>query len=328
MVSLKPAWLFFLCLFVLSLSAIQIFVLFLPDLYSPILFILKSVALQTGMVLFFLNLLGLLILWLKKWYLYFSLSCLVHIFLLFVVCADYKIIGLSAESEIKQQGIKGPFSILTFSALTRTRNGQDIHRFLEQNDLPDVLCLQEVLHEDRVFLSEFYSEYINHKEHALAIASKWPITEEYTSGSMQVVNVQIDGVDFLVVNVHMPRPYRSASIEKNWVELFETIAEPVNAILCGDFNITPFNSLYDQITGSMAYRDAHEVGQGFGLTFPHKQRRIAFFGPQLRIDYLFTRGVIPLRSETLGLSDLSDHKAVRLRFNLANQDRSQEGFDP
>lgn len=79
-------------------------------------------------------------------------------------------------------------------------------------------------------------------------------------------------------------------------------------MLCGDLNTTPNNSLYDIISDQHGFQDS--LKKGYGFTFPNAQRRSALFGPLIKIDYIFTRGLRTKDSRTINTSNLSDHRAV------------------
>lgn len=293
------------CLFFHGLSIVQIYILFLSDFYSAALFLIKSFAFQSSLILLVIN--GFLLILLRPKKYFFIPSVVVNLSLFALIMNSYSF----SSNQIEEDGV---LTITTFSALTRTRNGSDIDSYLDEEPPPEILCLQEVLNEDTANFNLYYDHLLHGEKEALAIASKWPIEEVYTSGAVQIANLATGFGDLLVINVHMPRQYWSQEIDDVWLFFLENIMEKKPSILCGDFNMTPYSSMYKKITQELGYEDAQEVGQGFGFTFPHKQRRIAMLGSQFRIDYIFTKGLTRVQSDAFGLSELSDHKAVNLSF--------------
>lgn len=203
-------------------------------------------------------------------------------------------------------------SVASFSAMTRTRNGADIVAWLNQEDF-DLVCLQEVLPVD---LSDLPDSYYSTKtlQQPLVTLSKIPLRIITSNSHYQLTELIFPPHRIVVANVHLPRQYRS-SIEAQAVyqQLQQALAAANSEalILCGDFNMTPYNSLYAILKDQWYLRDSHiDAGRGLGLTFPSGNRRLALFGPQIRIDYIFSRGLLALNSRTRNVSPASDHLAI------------------
>lgn len=95
-------------------------------------------------------------------------------------------------------------------------------------------------------------------------------------------------------------------------EVFRTEPEPF--IAAGDFNMPDHGQIYHLISANLA--DAHlKAGRGWGLTFPGSTHNaLAFFGPWLRLDYVFaSRGWEPLACAPEP-GGRSQHKAVVARL--------------
>lgn len=273
----------------------------LQDLYNPALFLFKSFAFQVS--IFFVLLASFVAFFVRK-----------NMYVLLVALAINLALGVVILSQYAFHSMPGKespqFRVTTFSALGRTRNGQDILSYV-QTSQPEVLCLQEVTLEDTLGLDHYYEYIYQPGNDDLAIASVWPIHAITTQLGLQQAEIETTFGALMVTNVHMPRQYQQKGVSEPWRELMRSslkIGE--SSILCGDFNMTPYSSMYTQITKKIGYEDAHEKSWGLNFTFPHKQRRIALFGPQFRIDYIFTKHLKTVWSETFGLSDLSDHRAV------------------
>ncbi len=237
--------------------------------------------------------------------------------------------NINFSEQANEQG----FKVATFSAMTRSRNAQDIKTFIQAHQ-PQVLCLQEVTDEDLQILSDMYPFQAKHGGAGLVILSQFPhkkpvdIDEE--SPEIKLVKNPIQSVEvefseqqrIRILNIHMPRQYRkgdgyfSKSLEA--IRLHADTTLPI--IFCGDFNTTPRNTLYTHLTQQLGFVDAqHNQAWQYGFTFPNDNRRLALFGTWLRIDYLFSRGFLGGATQVINVSNLSDHKAVLSTFLLADK---------
>ncbi len=225
-----------------------------------------------------------------------------------------------------QQG----FSVATFSAMTRSRNANDIKSFIEQHQ-PDILCLQEVTHNDLQTLSGLYPYQTQHGGSGLVILSQFPQQAIASDSERRPLNSSIKNMvqstalvlpnqrTVNILNVHMPRQYRQDGHSANALKSIQWHLEsnfPV--IFCGDFNMTPHHTIYDYLTQQLGLFDA-QLSQAweYGFTFPSGNRRLSYFGIWLRIDYLFFRGFVNGETRVINASNLSDHKAVLSTFLLA-----------
>lgn len=209
-------------------------------------------------------------------------------------------------------------TVLTFSTLTRTANLDDIRGSLFKVR-PDIACLQEV--SDPSALADSLS-YHSVSSGGLLIGALEPAREISRGPGWQAVEVIPEGEQpITVINVHLGRIYTDSGRER-WLAFLHMIREATfqRMILCGDFNLTPYNSAYWQLLSEQNLTDAHRAaGSGLGLTFPSDARRLAMLGLQIRIDYILTRGFRHYRTETVVGSDRSDHLAV-----VAHISRGQE----
>ncbi len=282
----------------LTLSLALILTHFLQDYYSSILFLIKAATLQVSISLMISNF-CLAALLNKK---YIISAILINGLLVSTLFNHYS----SNSNNVSQNSA---FTITSFSSLTRTRNGQDLNDFL-QTSHPDILCLQEVTNEDTYSLNKHYKYVLQPSNDNLVIASHWPIKNIDTRHGIQYTTIAINNIETPVINVHMSRQYRTIGIDNIWLDLLNKVSQKERIIMCGDFNMTPYNSMYTKIVQQLKFIDSHDQGKGFGFTFPHKQRKISLLGSQVRIDYIFTKGFQVISSKSFGLSDLSDHKAV------------------
>lgn len=278
---------------------------FTSDLHSPLLFLIKAGLPHITVVT---TLLFCLFAAVRRHWLTYSaigLVCILNIPLLLP--------AMTANQELNNSN---GFSIATFSAMTRTRNTADVISFLDTYK-PDVMCIQELVKADRNEIVESskvnypFSKQNNSNQLTL---SKYPLTTISDRGHYQTTGLRHPSFGNLkLVNVHLPRPYQDNNSHDVWKDLIDEIKEDTPTILCGDFNITPNNSLYDVLTYQMNFEDS--LTTGYGFTFPNAQRRSALFGVWLRIDYIFSRYLRILETKTLNISDLSDHRAVLSYFS-------------
>lgn len=276
------------------------------DLHSPTLFLVKAVFPQLTFA--FIAAIFIACLTLRSSYTSIA-SVLALIILLPFTLPSY--------SYKRQTIAPNAISVATFSTMTRTENHQDVVIFAKQKN-PDVLCLQEVseVHQQSLKdgLAPIY-KYSVLNQNNLAIFSHFPIKmvkDHSAFFSAEVDTPQLGTTTF--INTHMPRQYRQDKIDGDWQNLLTSFDEinTDNTVICGDLNLTPNNSMYELITGHYRFDDA--LKHGYSFTFPNAQRSIALFGPFIRIDYLLSKNLIAYNTQTLNVSDLSDHRAVMTHY--------------
>ena len=116
----------------------------------------------------------------------------------------------------------------------------------------------------------------------------------------------------------MPRQYLKNQYFQRSLEAIQLETDTTQPIIfCGDFNMTPHNSLYTYLTRQLGFDDAQKTrAWSYGFTFPNGNRRLATFGPWIRIDFLFSKGFQIGKTQVINVSDLSDHKAVMSSYLL------------
>lgn len=291
------------CVLILGISALLVIVRFTSDLHTPVIFLIKAVFMPITTV--YLILVVIAALWYRKRAT--SIACILSLVALLPLISPN--ISLSNSASLSE---RNTLRVATFSAMTRTQNTIDLKRFIQRYN-PGILCLQEINTHDMGQLVDQLDSHYDYRQTNnanLTIFSHHPIRLQAETGAYQhvVIDAGVHG-EINLFNVHMPRPYRmNAAMDKNWENLLQQIDRDTASLLCGDFNISPYNSLYDSIVYQYGYTDALQVGYGF--TYPNAQRRSALFGPLIRIDYLFSKNLTPNRTQTLNVSNLSDHRAV------------------
>ena len=272
------------------------------DLNSPTLFIIKVSYLQ--LVIAFIIFTILITLW-------FRTKLVVAIGFISTIILSI-IIMPPLEDRVVPESTNS-FSIATFSTLTRTNNNNDIVAFIEKHK-PDLICLQEV---SKTNVKELENKLSTHYQHHgrggsnLSVFSRFPIEVKTDSGAYISTIVDIPRIGKTeVINSHMPRQYRSKKITDQWQGLVQTLGTRLTdqTIVCGDLNLTPYNTMYEIITNQLGYQDA--LSKGYGHTFPNAARKLAFLGPQIRIDYLLSYNLVSFNTRTLNASNSSDHRAV------------------
>lgn len=297
-------------LLIVVLSTILALSHFASDLHSPGLFIFKA-ALQpiTVVCLFCFAAYGI---WAKQKLLIAAFSYALIVNLVFILPnARFNNVAPKENSE--------SLTVATFSTLTRTNNAADIVNFALA-EAPDLLCLQEVAQKDRKLvveqLSELYPYQVQNNNNQLTF-SRHPLETIKDSGYYQASILSHPKIGRLrVINAHMHRPYLSDGVADSWQDFLSFIDNNSATIICGDLNITPNNSLYELLIYRYNLKDS--IVSGYGFTYPNAQRKSAILGPMIRIDYILSRSLIPLKTRTVNASKLSDHRAVITE--LANKD--------
>lgn len=289
-------------LFIVGVSTILALSHFASDLHSPGLFLFKA-ALQAITVVTLLCFAAYCV-WAKQKWLIAALSYAFIINLVFIVPNVRFTPPPPKESS-------NSLTVATFSTLTRTSNAADIIGFAV-SEAPDLLCLQEVAQEDRELvverLNELYPHKVQNTNNQLTL-SRFPLKAINDAGYYHASLLNHPKIGQLrVINAHMHRPYLSDGVANSWQEFLSFIDNDSTTIVCGDLNITPNNSLYDLLIYRYNFNDS--IVSGYGFTYPNAQRKSAILGPLIRIDYILSRYLIPLRTRTVNASNLSDHRAV------------------
>lgn len=202
----------------------------------------------------------------------------------------------------------------------------------------DVAAVQEI-HPDELdrFVARMSEEYEYIDTHAIpagsrqAVMSHYPIVdiEEIVLEGMPLkrVLIDIDGQQVALYNVHLLMPHRETphvsipGVPDLLLKYDETrrnaqirgllaaaADDPLPVILAGDFNMSAYSPIYDEIAAR--YTDAYRhVGWALGATWPGgaSEELPDVLPPLLRLDYIFTSPEIEPRSAAIGARVGSDH---------------------
>ncbi|MFV9551510.1 endonuclease/exonuclease/phosphatase family protein [Algibacter sp. PT7-4] len=221
---------------------------------------------------------------------------------------------------------------------------QEIIRFI-QNKSPDIFCIQEFAAMKYKFFKEAYPNFFKTNLFAapnksvMAIFSKYPIINkgfvdfpDSDNGAM-FVDVKINNRIIRVYNLHLESykinlgsNFNSPKLLNNVINTISHVekkrkgqAEIMNThiekykgkvIICGDFNSTPFSSVYRLIKNN--YKDSFiESGYGLGKTFE-------FYKYPFRLDYVLVDNTFDVVSHENFNLKLSDHEPVFVKLALNN----------
>ena len=169
----------------------------------------------------------------------------------------------------------------------------------------------------------------------MGVASRYPVTPREPGirsdwiGIPQTINLDWDGREIVLVNVHMkhtPVDGRPDDFDMNFslrqkeadelLAYLEELSQPV--IVAGDFNTTSLSTVYRNINAVL--EDAWTVsGYGFGHSFPSSKKSALYFVKKarivppwlVRIDYIFYSPEFTAAAAKMALYDgISDHRGV------------------
>lgn len=300
-------------LLIIGVAVLLVAAHFAPDIHSPALFVFKAVLQPISFIALTTLFIYAAYTRNKSITLVAAFACLINApFLLPTITHTTSDITHARDNKL---------SVATFSTLTRTNTVNDIIK-LVRSENPQLLCLQELSQSHRQYLLKqlggHYAYHIENNNNQLTL-SHYPLLPKEDLGHYLVS--ELDHPEWgkiEVINMHMPRPYLNAGLNGSWEKLLNQLNNQKKTLLCGDLNITPNNSLYDLLRYRYNFNDS--LTSGYGFTYPNAQRRSALFGPLIRIDYIFTRGMSAHGTRTINASKLSDHRAIITNILLSKPD--------
>lgn len=230
-------------------------------------------------------------------------------------------------------------------------NRQQFAAFLER-EKPDVILLQDAKYRGGAYAHRFPDRYVAARGEFVCISKhliqQSELLEEPVWNKRPVAarfEILYQGKPLALYNVHLPTPrsqfnrFLSRRVltdlfgdeespggftsYKSWIagriELAEALSrriasEKLPYIAAGDFNMPDHGYIYHLFAGEMTDAFA-KAGRGFGLTFPGESSNpVTFFGPWLRIDFVFAgRGWEPFFCVPES-GRKSQHRAVMARL--------------
>lgn len=172
-------------------------------------------------------------------------------------------------------------------------------RLLSRLD-PDIILAQKVIDtaafQQALFADGFsgFSTYLS-PDNKEVILSRFPITATIDKRDNAAADILVSGDTVRLMGLYADRPVGEHATPGGNPELYREYYAHLNddirsysgpLILAGDGNATIFTP---EISGLRhLLRDAwDEAGYGLGATFPGPRRWLGFFGPFIRIDYIF-----------------------------------------
>ena len=223
-----------------------------------------------------------------------------------------------------------PFTVMTFSKMSRNRNYEAIADLLDCKKY-DAILMQEASDftalstEQPSILRDCNTSFVGNQYKSLVLLTPHKITAEQSSkfGNLFVIELPGGGPIALLTNrvdktLNKPVALQQSQVESMLSATQELRDSGIPTIIAGDFNATPYNAVHYYMREAMAYaRPAGIMNQTF--TFPAEGRRTGLIGPQIRIDHIFYTGMQLKRAEVLDTSAGSDHYPVRAEFLLPKQ---------
>jgi vancomycin resistance protein VanJ len=224
--------------------------------------------------------------------------------------------------------------VMSYNVWSRNQDLSRVARVVARFD-PDILLVQELAPTSFERLTRELSSLLPEVRWSasydagsfLATYSRYPQVSPPNKGlrSVQKSLVHTPKGPLTVYNVHFLRTVLRH--RANWQRLHDQVAQlmtdeinlaPGPLIVGGDFNITDQTETFRLIARRL--RNAHsEAGEGFGFTFPSKERRlkgVLTLPPLVRIDHLFCNDRLHVcRAGTLADAGGSDHFPVTAEFS-------------
>lgn len=215
------------------------------------------------------------------------------------------------------------FSVVTFSKMSRNTDYERVAQLLDCTRT-DIILLQEVpdfseLLTERPEISRTCGHSFEGGEYkSLALLTRFPIVSTTVERTHTSFTIDIDGTMVKLVTARVEKSLKANSVRAQMdqvSDILTAVPDDMPVIVAGDFNSTPHNGTIYRMKEAMAY--AVPEGSMFStFTFPAEGRWYARFGPLIRIDHIFFRGLGLTSSEVLDDSFGSDHYPVKASFTL------------
>lgn len=151
------------------------------------------------------------------------------------------------------------------------------------------------------------------------VFSRLPLKTEvehvFATRVVRTIDIDVDGQTLRIVGVHAPRPVHMTGqdYEGYWTGALPfLLSQPEPVVIIGDFNVTQYSRVYQQLTAKRL-RSAHEDrGRGYATSWPNGQHLL----PPIRVDQAFMSPEIECLGIVEGKGLGSDHKPLILDFQL------------
>lgn len=228
-----------------------------------------------------------------------------------------------AKWALTNSGEAKEISVVTFSKMSRNTDYERVAQLLDCTRT-DIILLQEVpdfekLLAERPEISRSCNYSFEGGLHkSLALLTKFPIVSTAVERTHTSFVVDVEGAEIKLITARLDKSLKTGGVEvqsEQVSDILNAVPEDMPVIVAGDFNSTPHNGTIYRMKEAMA--SAVPEGSMFStFTFPAEGRWYARFGPLIRIDHIFFRGLGLTSSEVLDDSFGSDHYPVRASFTL------------
>lgn len=218
-------------------------------------------------------------------------------------------------------------STLRFMTLNVRSNNPRLEQVLDEvrRVQPDVLCLVEYDKACHAQLGPALEQLFSHHVVGAVAARGTAIYARQPFKAVERLGISThDGPQFRVefehagrtlalYCVHLEAPENTQHFLRQRREVMALLltvdAEPLPAILCGDFNFTNDSAAADAL-GGLGFVDVNRVrGAGPQFTWQSMSRR-TWWLPRLRLDHMFLSPALTCRTPEVGQAVGSDHRAV------------------
>jgi|GEM_PF-1406963 len=247
------------------------------------------------------------------------LTCLIQLFLLYRL---YNSLSVNHSADFLQN--RESLNLYCANILVGNSKVEKTLQFLEESDY-DVVVLIETwpeLHQRLNSLKRFpYRVYLEHPlNFSLAVLSRTEIQEtarpSYGHREIPWLELYLPHWKFHLFAIHAPPPMNSRWLEERdkVLHLAASRLASKSGLLAGDFNLTPYAPLFQDLIGVHGLKSSRPMSSWKG-TWP------SFLGPfGIPIDHILTTSDILTSQYEVNSIPGSDHHSISLRVQLAGSD--------
>lgn len=297
-------------------------------IFGTILIMLRWIFLASGLAFFYLTLKRVASKHFKIWL----------IIIIVIIPSEYAWNKFN-EQTLKNDQTSIEVSLMTYNVFFKNSNTDSSVNKIKNCD-SDILVIQELTPDWKVKLETSIGQKYPYRRisalrgtHGIGVYSKFPIIDSQLLGNnerpyAQVVELNINGKNVQLINVHLASPAIAVEHPENFIGLFSSNYElrskqleninmvanrsesDFNAqILIGDLNTTRYEPIYRDIKSNWV--NLYDLsGTGWGFNFPNSNR----IDPILTLDYVFVRGVVKGIEIKVIEGGSSDHLALAAKI--------------